>query len=52
MGERTELQISRTARTMKELADSDIKEFLENSPLYVWREFRKPVLNRSSEPLD
>ena len=48
MGERTELQIPRTARAMKELADSDIKEFLENSPLYVWREFRKPKIDRVS----
>ncbi|HEX9871380.1 MAG TPA: hypothetical protein VGC99_22810, partial [Candidatus Tectomicrobia bacterium] len=33
---------------MKPLTDSDIKEFLENAPLYVWREFRKPAVNRSS----
>ena len=33
---------------MKQLADSDIKEFLENAPLYVWREFRKPAPNRES----
>ena len=28
---------------MKQLTDSDIKEFLENVPLYVWREFEKPA---------
>ena len=28
---------------MKQLTDSDIKEFLENIPLYVWREFEKPA---------
>ena len=48
MSERTELKIRRTTQTMKQLADSDIKEFLENAPLYVWREFRKPAPNRES----
>ena len=33
---------------MKQLDDSDIKEFLENSPLYVWREFSRPSVNRRS----
>lgn len=33
---------------MKELTDSDIKEFLETAPLYSWREFKKPSVNRSS----
>ena len=28
---------------MKQLTDSDLKEFLENVPLYVWREFEKPA---------
>ena len=28
---------------MKQLTDSDIKEFLENVPLYVWQEFEKPA---------
>ena len=28
---------------MKQLTGSDIKEFLENIPLYVWREFEKPA---------
>ncbi len=37
-----------TSPAMKPLTDPDIKEFLENAPLYVWREFRKPALNRSS----
>ena len=37
-----------TSPAMKPLTDSDIKEFLENAPLYVWREFRKPAVNRSS----
>lgn len=48
MSERTELKIPRTTQTMQQLTDSDIKEFLENAPLYVWREFRKPVRNRES----
>lgn len=33
---------------MKELTDSDIKTFLETVPLYSWREFKKPRVNRSS----
>ncbi len=33
---------------MKQLADSDIKEFLENVPLYVWRKFRRSSVNRRS----
>jgi hypothetical protein len=33
---------------MKPLTDSDIKEFLENAPLYAWREFKRPAVNRSS----
>ena len=45
MGERTELKIPRTIQTMKQLADSDIKEFLENAPLYVWKKFGKPNIN-------
>ena len=49
MGERTtESKINRKPQTMKQLSDSDIKEFLENAPLYVWKEFRKPKINRVS----
>ena len=48
MGERTESKIRRITQVMRELADSDIKEFLENAPLYVWREFRKPAVYRRS----
>lgn len=49
MGERTtESKINRKPQTMKQLSDSDIKEFLENVPLYVWKEFRKPQINRVS----
>ena len=33
---------------MQQLADFDIKEFLENAPLYVWREFSRPSVNRRS----
>lgn len=33
---------------MKSLTDPNIKEFLENAPLYVWSEFKKPAVNRSS----
>jgi hypothetical protein len=33
---------------MKELSDQDIKEFLEQSPLYVWQEFKRPRVNRGS----
>lgn len=35
-------------KTMKQLSDSDIKEFLETAPLYSWREFEKPDVNRGS----
>ena len=30
------------------LTDADIKSFLESAPLYSWRHFRKPQINRSS----
>jgi hypothetical protein len=33
---------------MKELTNDDIKAFLETTPLYSWREFKKPAVNRSS----
>lgn len=33
---------------MKVLSDADIKTFLETAPLYSWREFKKPLANRSS----
>lgn len=33
---------------LKELTDADIKVFLETAPLYSWREFKKPPVNRSS----
>lgn len=33
---------------MKELTYADIKNFLETAPLYAWREFKKPRVNRSS----
>jgi hypothetical protein len=33
---------------MTPLTDADIKQFLEDAPLYEWREFKKPVANRSS----
>lgn len=32
----------------KVLTDADIKEFLETAPLYSWREFKRPNLNRRS----
>ena len=49
MGERTtESKINRKTQTMKELFDSDIKEFLENAPLYVWKQFGKPNIHRRS----
>ena len=32
---------------MKQLTDSNIKEFLENGLLYVWREFEKSANLRS-----
>lgn len=31
---------------LAELTDQHIKEFLEDSPLYIWREFKMPKLNR------
>jgi hypothetical protein len=31
-----------------ELTDADIKSFLESAPLYSWREFKKPFVNRTS----
>ncbi len=37
-----------TQKNLKELTDADIKEFLETAPLYSWREFKKPRVNRSS----
>lgn len=33
---------------MKPLTDPNIKEFLENAPLYAWSEFKKPAVNRGS----
>jgi len=35
-------------KKLKELTDADIKEFLETAPLYSWREFKKPYVNRGS----
>ena len=46
MGEKTELKNPGTTQTMQQLTDSDIKEFLENAPLYVWKQFGKPNINR------
>jgi hypothetical protein len=37
-----------TADPMPSLTDSDIKQFLEEAPLYTWYEFKKPAGNRSS----
>jgi len=37
-----------TATELKELTNADIKTFLETAPLYSWREFKQPQLNRSS----
>lgn len=37
-----------TFAPMTPLTDSDIKRFLEEAPLYAWREFKKPFANRSS----
>lgn len=37
-----------TSSPLKELIDADIKAFLESAPLYSWREFKKPHINRSS----
>jgi hypothetical protein len=33
---------------MKTLSDIEIKEFLETAPLYTWKEYIKPTVNRSS----
>src|SRR6056297_1298036 len=33
---------------MKTLSDQIIKEFLENTPIYTWREYKKPSINRGS----
>ena len=48
MGERTESKIRRTTQVMRQLADFDVKEFLEKVPLYVWQQFGKPNINRRS----
>jgi len=37
-----------TLTPLKVLTDAEIKEFLETAPLYSWREFKKPHVNRSS----
>jgi hypothetical protein len=37
-----------TAAELKELADADIKAFLEAAPLYSWREFKQARVNRGS----
>lgn len=37
-----------TSDPMSLLTDADIKHFLEEAPLYAWREFKKPHINRSS----
>ena len=37
---------TKTERT--ELSNSEIKEFLENVPLYAWREFKTPIANRAN----
>lgn len=33
--------------SLKELTNADIKALLEDAPLYVWREFKMPALNRA-----
>jgi len=33
---------------MEELTNKHIKDILEKSPLYAWKEFKKPEMNRSS----
>lgn len=33
---------------LKSITDVDIKAFLETAPLYSWREFKKPLVNRSN----
>lgn len=48
MGKGTVSKIRRTTGALKQLDDSDIKEFLENAPLYVWREFSRLSVNRRS----
>ena len=37
-----------TSQSLKELTDADIKNFLETAPLYAWRAFKKPSVNRTS----
>jgi hypothetical protein len=37
-----------TAEPMLPLTDLDIKQFLEEAPLYTWYEFKQPINNRSS----
>lgn len=37
-----------TSNPISPLTDPDIKQFLEEAPLYAWREFKKPHVNRSS----
>lgn len=37
-----------TSPAPKELSDADIKAFLETAPLYTWREFKKPKVNRAN----
>ena len=46
MGERTVSKIHRITQVMRQLADSDVKEFLEKVPLYVWKQFGKPNIHR------
>jgi hypothetical protein len=33
---------------METLTDNHIKEFLESSPLYTWKEYERPDLDRNS----
>ena len=33
---------------MKTLNDQEIKEFLETSPIYTWKTYKKPIVNRGS----
>lgn len=37
-----------TSPIPEKLSDADIKVFLETAPLYAWREFKNPQVNRSS----
>lgn len=37
---------------MEKISDKYIKDFLETAPLYSWREFRKPDINRNSLWID